>query len=244
MAYNEIDLMRPDLKRRKEEVAAKPVSEAERAEAMAILHKTVEAMGGEAYLNQKSQIMRGSGTLTPPGAPQGVPVESVVAYEVLPGKSRLELNTAFGVMIQGFNGEVGWMSMMGQVRDMTEQLKQSRNYGVNVLRRYNQSGYSVQPLPEAEVEGKKAKVMAVSDADGHTTKFFIDPESHFILKTAAEVRGQQLEEVYADYKLVNGIQVPHRRTILQNGSKVIELVASEVQINPDIDPALFDKPQG
>jgi len=244
IAYNEIDLMRPDLKRKKEEIAAKPASEAERAEAMAILQKTVEALGGQAYFNQKSQIMRGSGTLTPPGAPQGVPVQSIVAYEVLPGKSRLELNTAFGVMIQGFNGEVGWMSMMGQVRDMTEQLKQSRNYGVNVLRRYNQSGYSVQPLPEAEMDSKKAKVMAVSDAEGHTTKFFIDPETHLILKTAAEVRGQLLEEVYSDYKSVNGIQVPHRRIIMQNGSKVIELVVSEVQINPDIDPALFDKPQG
>lgn len=242
IAYHEIDLMQPDLKRKQEDVAAKPASEAERAEAMTILRKTIEALGGEAYLQQKSQIARGSGTMTPPGLPQAIPVPSIVAYEVLPDKSRLEVNTALGPMIQAFNGQIGWMSIMGQVRDTTEQSKLSRYYGVNVLRRYDQAGYSVRLLPEAQVEGKKAKVVAISDAEGHTTKFFIDPQTHLILKTAAEAMGQQLEEVYSDYKSVNGIQVPHRRVLMHNGAKLIEFVVSEIQINPDIDPALFDKP--
>lgn len=244
IAYSDLDLLQPDLKRKKDEAIAGPVSNAERARAMAILEATIRVLGGDAFIHQKSQITRGTGTISPPGAAQEIPVPSIVNYTVLPEKMRMEFALPFGTLVQGFNGQIGWMSMAGQVRDQTAQMKESSKYGFQVLRQIHQPGYRVRPLADAEVAGTPALVVAVSDAEGHTTEFFIDPHTHLVLKTRYRVRGQQLEETYAEYQAVDGIQVPHRVTIFQNGVKLFAFSVGEVEINPDIDESLFEKPEG
>lgn len=244
IAYSDLDLLQPDLKRKKNEALAGPVSKAARARAMTILEATIQALGGDAFIHQKSQITRGTGTISPPGASQEIPVPSIVNYTVLPEKMRLEFALPFGTLVQGFNGQVGWMSMAGQVRDQTEQMKESSKYGFQMLRQIHQPGYRVRPLADAEVAGTPARVVAVSDAEGHTTEFFIDPHTHLVLKTRYRVRGQQLEETYADYRAVEGIQVPHQVTIFQNGVKLFAFTVREVEINPEIDESLFEKPEG
>ncbi len=238
----ELDLLQADLRRPKDQTASAPVSDADRSRAREILGRAREAMGGKAFVEQRSQVSKGTGTLSPPGMPQPLPIQSVVVYEVFPAKTRTELGLPMGQMIQVFDGQVGWVSMMGQVQEQTQQMSEGQYYGLNMLRKFDQAGYEARPLADAEVNGKKVQVVSVSDAQGHTTRFSIDPESHRVVKTAYDTPGGASETVYADYRPVAGVQVAHTVTALQNGTPMVELKLSEVQVNAAVDEALFKKP--
>ncbi|HSF41453.1 MAG TPA: hypothetical protein VLT87_16760, partial [Thermoanaerobaculia bacterium] len=147
-----------------------------------------------------------------------------------------------GTMIQTFDGTTGWVSMMGQTQDQTAQLKESLAYGDHVLRLSGNPGWTVRPLPDEDVEGKKTQVIEIADEAGHATRFYLDPQSHLVVKTSHEASGQKTETFYADYRPVSGVQVAHKTTVLQNGTKAAEITFTEVQVNAEVDPAVFKKP--
>ncbi|HYG62554.1 MAG TPA: insulinase family protein [Thermoanaerobaculia bacterium] len=238
----ELDLLRADLRRARDTAATAPVSDADRTRGLELLRLARQALGGQAFAEQRSQVSKGSGSVTPPGMPQAMPIQSVTIYEVFPAKSRTEMTLPFGQMIQGFDGQTGWVSVMNQVQEQP-QMGQEQYFGLNVLRRFDRPGYTVRPLADAEVQGKKAQVVEVSDDAGHTTRFFVDPQSHLLLKSSFEAGGQTTETVYSDYREVGGLQIAHGMTVIQNGSPMAEMKLTEVQVNPAIDDALFKKPQ-
>lgn len=245
ISYREVDLLAADLRRPKQEKpAAAPVSAADSARALELAKKAQNAMGGKAFVEQRTQITRGSGSITPPGTPQAIPIQSIVSYRILPDKERTEITLPMGQMVQVFDGTAGWMSMAGQTQDQTAQMKDEQFYGLDVLRRIDQPGTTLRPLPDAQVDGKAAPVLEVTDAAGHTTRFTIDPETGLVLKVAYESDGQETEVAYSDYRDVNGIKVAHQTNASQNDQPLLEIKLSEVQVNPEIDQELFKKPEG
>jgi len=65
-----------------------------------------------------------------------------------------------------------------------------------------------------------------------------------VLKVSYESGGQETEVSYADYRDVSGVKVAHQTNASQNGQPLLEIKLSEVQVNPEIDPGLFKKPEG
>ncbi|HSN89034.1 MAG TPA: insulinase family protein [Thermoanaerobaculia bacterium] len=241
--FTELDPLTPDLRKVKaEKPAAAPLSEEDRGRAVTLAEQARQALGGKAFVEQRTQIAKGTGTLSPPGAPQSFPIQSLVIYQVFPDKSRSEFTLPMGTMIQTFDGTTGWVSMMGQTQDQTAQLKESLAYGDHVLRLSGNPGWTVRPLPDEDVEGKKTQVIEIADEAGHATRFFLDPQSHLVVKTSHEASGQNTETFYADDRPVSGVQVAHKTTVLQNGTKAAEITFTEVQVNAEVDPAVFKKP--
>ncbi|HKV09520.1 MAG TPA: insulinase family protein [Thermoanaerobaculia bacterium] len=239
----ELDPLTPDLRKAKtEKPAAAPLSGEDRVRGLTLAEQARQALGGKAFIEQRTQIAKGTGTLSPPGAPQAFPLQSLVIYQVFPDKTRSEFVLPMGTMIQTFDGTTGWASMMGQVVDQTEQLKESQFYGDHVLRRSGEPGWTTRPLPDEEVDGKKTQVIEISDEAGHATRFYLDPQSHLVVKTAHNAEGAKTETLYADYRPVSGVQVAHKMTVFQNGTKAADITFTEVQVNADVDPAVFKKP--
>lgn len=239
----ELDPLTPDLRKAQAaKPAAAPLSGEERVRGLALADQARQAMGGKAFVEQRTEIAKGTGTLSPPGAPQPFPIQSLVIYQVFPDKVRSEFVLPMGTMIQTFDGTTGWVSMMGQTMDQTAQLKETQFYGDQVLRRSGEPGWTTRPLPDEEVDGKKTQVIEISDEAGHATRFYLDPQTHLIVKTAHNAEGQNTETLYADYRPVNGVQVAHKTTVFQNGTKAAEITFTEVQVNADVDPAVFKKP--
>lgn len=237
----ELDPLAPDLRKAKPTTA--PISGEDRTRGLALADAARQALGGKAYVEQRTQVSQGKGTLSPPGVPQSFPIQSLVIYQVFPDKIRSEFILPMGSMIQAFDGTAGWGSMMGgPVQDQTAELKASLAYGDHVLRLAGQPGWTVRPLPDAEVEGKPAQVIEIADEAGHATRFYLDPESHLTVKTAHEDGGETTETFYADYRPIDGVQVAHKTTVLQNGIKAAEITFTEVQVNPEVVPAVFEKP--
>ena len=72
------------------------VSAADQAQALEVLGQAQEAMGGKAFVEQRTQISKGAGTLSPPGMPQPMPIQSIITYRVLPDKERTEIKLPMG----------------------------------------------------------------------------------------------------------------------------------------------------
>ena len=238
----EVDFLRPDL--RKPKAAAAPAaSAADQSQALELVRKAQQAMGGQAFVEQKTAVAKASAKLTPPGQTQGMTIPSIVSYRVLPDKVRIEIQSPMGTMIQGYDGAHGWVNAGGQVRDNAG-LADNTYYGLDVLRRAGKPGYTARPLPDGQVNGKPAKVVEVADAQGHATRFFFDPQSSLVLKVAYETNGQTSEGVFSDYREVSGVKVPFQTNSFQNGEPFMEIKYSELQVNAPVDEKLFQKPQG
>ncbi len=239
----EVDFLRADLRKPKaEKAAAAPPSAADQAQALEVIRKTHAALGGKAFLEQRTQISKGAGSVTPPGMPQPMPISSIVSYRVLPDKERTELQLPMGTMIQAFDGKTGWTSMGPQTQDTTARGKEEQLYGFDLLRQAGKPGYTTRLLPDGDVAGKAAKVVEVADAAGHATRFYLDPQTSLVTKVAFESSGQQSEAVYTDYREVSGIKIPFQTNISQNGQPFVEIKYSEVQVNAVVDEGLFKKP--
>ncbi|HKI00648.1 MAG TPA: pitrilysin family protein [Thermoanaerobaculia bacterium] len=238
----EVDFLRADL--RKPKSAQPAASASDQAQALELLRKAQEALGGTAFVEQRSQVAKGSGTMTPPGVPQPLPIPSIVTYRVLPDKERTEIQLPMGTMIQAFDGTAGWGSMGSQVQDTTAQSKEEQHYGLDVLRQAGQAGYTARPLPDADVAGKPAKVVEIADGEGHATRFFLDPQTSLVTQVAFESGGETTEAVYTDYREVGGVKVPYQTNVSRNGQPFVQIKYSEVQVNAPVDEGLFKKPAG
>jgi zinc protease len=238
--YREVDFLQADLKKPAEVQAA--VSDADRARALDLLAKARQAMGGKAFAEQRSQISRGTGTMTPPGAPQPMALQSVVLTEVFPDKSRSDVTLPMGTMVQASDGAAAWAGFGPQIQDLPAAATDERFYGLDILRRYDAAGNTARPLPDAQVAGKPAHVVEVADAQGHATRFFLDAETNRVVKVFFETGGATTETTYSDYRAVDGVQVAHRSEHAQNGTTVVSFELTEVQVNPAVDDAVFKKP--
>ncbi len=236
----ELDLMYPALRRPK--TAESAVSAEDKAKAMELLAKVVAAYGGSAFTDQKTQIVRGTGTFSPPGAPQPMPISRLRETQELPLKRRLEISLPMGELIQGFDGKVGWISMMGQVQDQSAAMQERKHYGLTLLRKLDNGSWEGRPLPTEDWQGKEASVVELRDGEGHRTAFGVDPTSHLLFATRFNLQGTEVEERYGDHRKVDGVQVPHQVEVRQNGSTMIEINLDEVEINPDLEGSLFAKP--
>lgn len=236
----EVDFLRTDLRKAKMEKPA--ASAGDQAQGLELARKAQAALGGKAFLEQKTQISKGSGTLSPPGMPQPLPIPAVVTYRVLPNKERSEIQLPMGSMVQAFDGTTGWTSMGPQTQDTTAQGKEEQLYGFDLLRQAGQPGYTTRPLPDGDVAGKPAKILEIADAEGHATRFFLDPQTSLVIKVAFESNNEMTEAIYTDYRDVSGIKVPFQTNVSQNGQPFIEIKYSEVQVNAPVDEGLFKKP--
>lgn len=239
---SEIDFLSADL--RKPKPAQPAASAAEQTKAMDLLRKAQAALGGQAFVEQKSQISKGTGSLTPPNFPQSVPINSYAIYRVYPEKLHSEIQLPMGTIVQTFDGTSGWGGMTGHIEETTDQFKEQQLYGFDLLRSLGKSGYTARPLPDADVDGKPAKVVELSDGAGHATRFFLDPQTGLVTKVAFEMGGQKIETAFSDYRDVAGVKVAYQTKITQNGQPFLELKLAEVQVNAPVDEGLFKKPEG
>jgi zinc protease len=235
---SEVDFLQPDLRRPKPAAPA-----ASQPAAVELLKKAQAALGGPAFTGQKTLVSKGTATMSGPNG-SSVPVPSIVSYDVLPAKTRLEMATPGGQLVQTFNGTEGWVSFNNRTRDTTQQAKQEHSYGINVLRHAGEAGYTAHTLPDAEVNGKPAKAVEVADAEGHSTRFFLDPQTGLVSKVAFAINGQAAEIAYTDYREVNGVKVAFQENVFQDGQQLLEVKYTDVQVNAPVDEKLFQKPQG
>jgi zinc protease len=237
--FDEVDLASENLRPAKPVAAA--VSEADAKAGTDLANRAIGALGGDAWLTMKSLALTGTGSLTPaPG--QTLPIQSIKSFAVYPDKTFVELDLGIAKIQQGTDGATGWAKTPQGVQDATAQVKEGRNFGIEVLRRLGKGGLVARPLADAEVDGKAAKGFALRDAEGHETEFYVDAATGLVVKIGYTSAQGRIEIFLKDYRAVSGIQVPGRIEQWREGNRFLEANYTDIQVNVEVDPKVFEKP--
>jgi hypothetical protein len=105
---------------------------------------------------------------------------------------------------------------------------------------------TVRQLPEEGKEGVTLRVLEISGEGLAPVRLYIDRDARIARQTYAtpgpDGSPVQAEEVYSDYRKVNGIEVPFRASVLRDGRPILDRTLKTVTFNTMVDVALFQQP--
>ncbi len=248
ISFDQVDLLSPDL--RKKKAAAAAASPEASAHAREIIAAAMQAAGGAAAVARIQTV-----AFTAQGefqSPQGPVLVDVKFQSALPDKLWMELVLPFGLMQQGYDGKVGWLSSPQGAMDLPATQNSEAQRGIDlvggwgVFRQAAAGQIEAAFAGEKDFQGKKALGVDWNAASGKVTLFF-DRETRLLVGAAYVARTLQGEfdtvQVWSDFRAVDGVQFPFHWLTLRNGAKFSEQKVRELRLNPALDPALFAKPK-
>lgn len=218
-----------------------------------ILDKAVSAHGGLAsFKNVHSVLAKGTYTLVMQG--REIPL-TFVETRVLPEKSS-RLIEAFGQKIYDIHTETGgWKTdqATGQIvakseDDLLEDYKEMSRYNIRVFQSSENPSYRALYDGEGKVGDIAVTFVALIDSDDNLIcRYGFDAASgemvakYYTDKTP--VGEGTVEEIYSDFKSVEGITVPMSSVRNFAGNKIAAVTYKSFEINTTIDDSTFEKPE-
>ncbi|HXE74323.1 MAG TPA: insulinase family protein [Candidatus Xenobia bacterium] len=170
---------------------------------------------------------------------------------LLPDKFRQDVVTPFGEISLILNGEKAWQkSPRGSgpaPPQLVEQLRKELARELTLLLpQALEGGRTVQFAETTTLNDRRADVVVLTDAAGESTWLYVDAENGWILKMAFQGMSRegpvQEERFYSDFRPVGGLILPFKVVALQNGQKTSEQTVSNLEVNINVDPTLFQAP--
>jgi hypothetical protein len=167
------------------------------------------------------------------------------------GKSVQKMATPMGEMLQGFDGEKVWMKAGGNVQaapPTASAAAKDEAFRETIGLLAGSPKLTAQALGASKLGGKSVEGMLISDPDAKMqVKVFMDPATSLIAgkiyNGALFGPPGEVEEVYLDFKDVNGVKFPSHAVLSQNGSKRAELKVDEIAVNANVPDSAFAQPQ-
>jgi hypothetical protein len=189
------------------------------------------AQGGDKFKNLKSMILFGSADLYAPNSTNSIPGKF---YMVTVGdKVRIEIDARpiFNFK-QIYDGQQSFSSMPGV------QMPPASKFGLPVLTKYDQPGYTVSALPDK----KKLRGFRIVDAEGNTTDFFIDPVTARVMQYLTPYNGYIFGTENLKFREVEGVLIPinfSQRLEMAQGAFFAEYKVKDVKLNQPVGDDVF-----
>ena len=219
------------------------------AEGKELAAKVVAAMGGEAKFATIKSI-KSDFTLTRK-TPQGDFPMQMETTIVFPDHLHAELQTPRGTMKITVTADAGFMSMEGMgtqsmpAEQKAETLEQIKRDPIFIASHWKEPDVFFHAGGTEKVGDIDARIVDVNAA-GAAIRWFVDPSNGHILKetypTLAQSGPVQGETAMEDWKAVDGLTLPLQRKNKQNGQDTSQVEYKKIEINPPVDPKLFDQP--
>lgn len=221
--------------------------------AEAIIKRAVEKLGGEKYLQVKSQISTGNFTLIAGGQAQ-LPNAFVDAL-VFPDKERTEFKQNGSKTVQTNTGEAGWLydgltkAVKEQSKSEIEDFQRGLRTSLDALLRGNWQGkaeLSYVGRRQASV-GKRNDVVRLTYTDGFAVEYeFADDgtpvKAIYKRKNSNTGEEQKEEDRYAQFVEFQGIFTPLVVDHFINDQHSSRINYLSVQFNKNISDSIFTKP--
>jgi hypothetical protein len=170
-----------------------------------------------------------------------------------PAKVRVEGTFQDLTFIQTFNGKEGWsINPFAGVTDpqqMTDDDLKGMRYQADMdgmLWNWNEKGYTVTFDGQEDMEGTSCFKLKLDTKEGDTFTYYIDSDSYILLRTNTKIKimGNETESdtYFSNYSMVEGMAVPGKIDTKMKGQLMGTLVIEKVEINIELDDALFEKP--
>jgi zinc protease len=246
-AVKEIDITIPPPPGEKAKQINKPT--ASNPEGKELAAKVVAAMGGEAKfasiksLKEKLTLMQKT--------PQGDMPLSMETTIVFPDHLRAEMQTPNGTVNIVVTPEAAFLAFPGgNVQNFpssqkAETLEQIKRDPIFIASHWKDPNVLFQAAGSEKVGDVDARIVDVNAA-GAAIRWFVDPQSGRILKETYPALGQagpvQGETAMENWKTIEGLTLPLLRKNKQNGEDSSTAEISSIELNPTVDPKIFDKP--
>ena len=250
-SVKEIDISIPPPPGAKEganqEENAKPT--ASNAEGKALAAKVVAAMGGEAKL-AAIKAVKADYSLTQK-TPQGDFPMQMQTIIVFPDHLHAEMQTPNGAVTIVATPDAAFLDLPnGNVQNWpearkTETLDQIKRDPIFIAAHAKDANVFFRAGGSEKVGDTEARVVDVNAA-GAAVRWFVDPQTGHILKETYRTIGQQGpvqgETEMDDWKPLSGLNLPLVRRNKQNGQDSSTAQYTALELNPTVDPKLFDRP--
>lgn len=221
--------------------------------AEAVIKKAVETLGGDRYLQVKTQIGRGKFSIMREG--NVLSFQTFLDVIVFPDSERTEFKFAGIKNIQTNSGKSGWIfdGAAQRIDDQTEEQIQSFKRGIrssldNLLRGYWRGKAELIYIGKREAGvGKRNDVVKLIYEDGFEVEFEFAATDGLPMKAIYKRLNPDNEEVkeedrYAQFVDIQGIKFPFIIDHYSNGMQTSRINYESVEFNKPIPPSIFKKP--
>jgi zinc protease len=218
-------------------------------DARALIEKMVAAKGGVDTLRRLKTLK--AVTQSELQGPSGPVTASVTTFLQYPGKVRVETALPGSSLVQVFDGERGWVRDGRTTTDVpAEAIREiragfKRDTVVLLLGAYDGTVRS-RLLPDVKDEsGALFHAVELSGLDLDPLIMYVDRETSLVAKQTYFAGGSGsplVEELFSDYRPINGVQVAFLARVRSGGQPVLTRRVTDIQINPTFDAALFTRP--
>lgn len=227
-----------------------PVDKANAQKARALIDQAIEALGGQAYLSIQDISQEGRGYTFHHGDSTSAGIKYWRFYK-FPDKDRVEVTKQRDIMYV-YNGDEGYeVTYKGpramEKKDLSNYLRR-RHYALDqVLRNWvNAPKTALIYDGNANAADKPAEQVTVLNGQNEGVTLYFDIATHLPLKKTFSWRDPTdrernlEEEIYDNYRLVQGVMTPYRVTGFYNGDMSSQRFLSSVTYNKGLSDAMFD----
>jgi zinc protease len=215
----------------------------------ALLQRVIVAKGGLAALRNVRTVVADAETTF--NMEQGPLVAMTKTYVAYPDKFRVDATVAGADLVQVFNGGTAWVRDPGGVHDAPPAMREDfaasvKRDTIPLLIAAAEGKLAARVLPEEGVDGRTMKVLEISGAGIPAIKLFIDDKNMIARQTFStpgpDGRPVQADEIFADYRAIEGLQVPFRADVRRGGRIILSRTLTRVVVNSPLDQAVFARP--
>ncbi len=210
-----------------------------------VLEKMIDAQGGRSALEKiEDTILTGYMEAIQMGFGG-----SLTTYLKEPNKLRQDATVQDTLIIQSFDGEIAWMTnpMTGLKEEMPPVMAKDFGrsaLGNDTLLDPKKFGITYTLTGKELLEGKEYFVLSQGFPDGFKTSLLIDPETYLLYKEKTISENElgeevEVETIFSDYKIIEGILIAHKLVIYQDGSEFMKMEITEVKFNTGLEDKWF-----
>ena len=214
-----------------------------------LVQRVVQAKGGlEALKAIRTVVVDADMSVTTARGPTIIPTKTYVVY---PDKFRVDATFAGQQSVQAYDAGTAWVRDPAGVSAAPPAMRNDfaatvRRDTFPLLIAAAEGKVTVRQLAEDGAGGAAFKVLEFSGQGLDPVKLYIDRDYRIARQAYAapgpDGRPSQAEEVFSDYRKVNGIDVPFKASVMRDGRQILERTLKAVTFNTAVDPMLFQQP--
>lgn len=218
--------------------------------ARAVLDAMVQALGGDAWLNLKNQMVHSSVAAFFHGEPN-LGTTEIWQYRAWPDKERVDV-TKHRDVVEFYIGRQGWeLTFRGKKaldKDTLDEVLRRRDHSIETAVKV----WLKDPNTILIYEGQRMAASHLADQvtlispQNESITIQTDAQTHLPLTRSFQWRDPVYKdrnidtEEYADYHVVDGLPAPYSITRLRNGETVRQYYVKDVEFNRNLPPDLWD----
>jgi hypothetical protein len=227
-----------------------PVDQENARKAKDLIDQCIKALGGDAYLKIQDISQEGRTYSFHLGQPNSVGTVFWRFYK-FPDKDRVEITKKRDI-VSVFNGDQGYeITYKGtrkqEAKDVNDYLRR-RHYSLDwVLRKWvKEPGVALFYEGPTVAEQKPVEQVTIMNSSNEGVTLFMDSNTHLPVKKTFSWRDPTdkqrnvEDEVYDNYRPVDGVMAPHSITRFYNGDMENQRFLTSIKLNQNLSDSLFE----